>query len=96
MYYLCSENKGPDQLCGYRTADLRLCFRICKKPVFSRRGSYSRSYANQATFSVLMDFVNFDFISNVDPLYVVEHDFDIIKYFKINLSKFVRNMQLLS
>ena len=31
LYYLCIENKG---------ADLRLCFRICKKPVFSRRGSY--------------------------------------------------------
>ena len=26
LYYLCSENKGDDQL---RT-DLRLCFRICK------------------------------------------------------------------
>ena len=31
LYYLCSENKGADQLCGYREADLRLCFRICKK-----------------------------------------------------------------
>ena len=31
MYYPCSENKG---------ADLRLCFRICKYPVFSRRGSF--------------------------------------------------------
>ena len=40
MYYLCSENKGADQLRGYREADLRLCFRICKKPVFSQRGSY--------------------------------------------------------
>ena len=30
MHYLCSENKGADQLCGYLTADLRLCFRICK------------------------------------------------------------------
>ena len=40
MYYLCSENKGADQLRGYREADLRLCFRICKKPVFSRRGSF--------------------------------------------------------
>ena len=39
LYYLCSENKGADQLRGYREADLRLCFRICKKPVFSRRGS---------------------------------------------------------
>ena len=32
-YYPCSENKGADQLRGYREADLRLCFRICKKPV---------------------------------------------------------------
>ena len=42
-YYPCSENKGADQLRGYREADLRLCFRICKKPVFSRRGSYSKT-----------------------------------------------------
>ena len=34
LYYLCSKNKGADQLRGYREADLRLCFRICKKPVF--------------------------------------------------------------
>ena len=26
MYYPCSENKGADQLCSYRKADLRLCF----------------------------------------------------------------------
>ena len=34
LYYLCSENKGADQLRGYRKADLRLCFRICKKACF--------------------------------------------------------------
>ena len=28
VYYPCSENKGADQLRGYREADLRLCFRI--------------------------------------------------------------------
>ena len=39
LYYPCGKNKGADQLRGYREADLRLCFRICKKPVFSRRGS---------------------------------------------------------
>ena len=33
--YLCSENKGADQLRGYREADLRLCFRLCKMLVFS-------------------------------------------------------------
>ena len=35
VYYPCSENKGADQLRGYREADLRLCFRICKMLVFS-------------------------------------------------------------
>ena len=29
LYYPCSENKGADQLRGYREADLRLCFRLC-------------------------------------------------------------------
>ena len=40
LYYQYSENKGADQLRGYHEADLRLCFRICKKPVFSGRGSF--------------------------------------------------------
>ena len=34
LYYLCSENKGADQLCSNRKADLHLCCRICKKPHF--------------------------------------------------------------
>ena len=34
LYYPCSENKGADQLRGYSEADLRLCFRICKKAGF--------------------------------------------------------------
>ena len=42
MYYPCSENKGADQLRGHREADLRLCFRIGKNPVFSRCGSIRR------------------------------------------------------
>ena len=40
LYYPYGENKGADQLRGYREADLRPCFRICKNPVFSRRGSF--------------------------------------------------------
>ena len=32
---LCSEKKDADQLCGHHTAVLRLCFRICKKLLFS-------------------------------------------------------------
>ena len=35
LFYLSSENKGADQLRSYCEADLRLCFRICKIPVFS-------------------------------------------------------------
>ena len=34
------ENKGADQLRGHREAGLRICFCICKKPVFSQRGSF--------------------------------------------------------
>ena len=35
LYYLCSENKGADQLGGYGSADLPFCFLIFVKQVFS-------------------------------------------------------------
>ena len=38
LYYPSSENKGADQLRGYREADLRLCFRLCRLLVFPRGG----------------------------------------------------------
>ena len=41
LYFPYRENKGADQLRSYREADLRLCFGICEKLVFSRYGSYS-------------------------------------------------------
>ena len=34
LYYPSSENKGADQLRGYRAADLRLCFRIYAERCF--------------------------------------------------------------
>ena len=34
MFFLCSENKGADQLRGYREADLRLCFSHMQKASF--------------------------------------------------------------
>ena len=40
MYYPCSENKGADQLRGYREADLRLCFRLCRLLLFPWGGSF--------------------------------------------------------
>ena len=45
LYYPSGETKGAGQLRGYREADLRLCFRICEKPVFSKRGSYYASFS---------------------------------------------------
>ena len=39
MYNLRGENKGADQLRGYREADLRLCFRICKT-LFSHEAAH--------------------------------------------------------
>ena len=40
MCYPCSENKGADQLRGYREADLRLCFRLGRLLVFPCGGYY--------------------------------------------------------
>ena len=34
LYYPCSENKGADQLRGYREPDLRLCFSHMEKNGF--------------------------------------------------------------
>ena len=34
LFYLCSENKGADQLHSHRATDLRLCFRIFKTQFF--------------------------------------------------------------
>ena len=36
---MCSENKDADQLCSNCTADLRLCFRICRLLAFWCGGS---------------------------------------------------------
>ena len=52
LYYPCSKNKGADQLRGFREADLRLCFRISKKLVFSRRGSFNNKGVDQTVCMV--------------------------------------------
>ena len=55
MYYPCSENKGADQLRGYCEADLHLCFRICKKTVFSQRGSFQNEHFNDKIISAYVN-----------------------------------------
>ena len=52
MYYPSSENKGADQLCSYCTADLRLCFRLCRLLVFPCGGSYTFTYIE--AFQILL------------------------------------------
>ena len=65
MYYPCSENKGADQFRGYRKADLRLCFRIVKNPVFSCRGSFNvtkttiKSNGHHSLYVALNGFLSF-------------------------------------
>ena len=63
MYYLCSENKGSDQLRGYGETDLRLCFRICKKPVFSRRGSMYNDFNFLYDGNILLQLSRFGLFS---------------------------------
>ena len=51
MFHVYSENKGADQLHDYFEADLRICFRICKKQVFSWCGSNLSNYSKQIFLS---------------------------------------------
>ena len=53
LYYPCSENKGADQPRGYREADLRLCFRICKKNNNIFFLTTRLIFANEFIFSLL-------------------------------------------
>ena len=57
LYYPVSENKGADQLRGYREADLRLCFRLCRLLVFPRGGSFIKQHCR--------DPIWFRYISNM-------------------------------
>ena len=66
MYYPSSENKGADQLRGYREADLRLCFRLGKNPVFSRCGSYDVLQKRNFKIAVL-NMVTINFCVSVIP-----------------------------
>ena len=44
LSYPCSENKGADQLRGYREVDLRLCFRIYTKIRFSHDAVHFKTF----------------------------------------------------
>ena len=59
LYYPSSENKGADQLRGYREADLRLCFRLCRLLVFPWGGSNynARKYLSNLSLPDFNSFV---------------------------------------
>ena len=61
MCYLSIENKDTDQLRSHCEADLRLCFRIGKNPVFSRCDPYYITYLS--TFSLLPKDLTYIFYS---------------------------------
>ena len=50
LHYPSSENKGADQLRGYREADLRLCFRLGRLLVFPRGGSNELCHDEKTIF----------------------------------------------
>ena len=55
LYYLSSENKGADQLRGHREADLRLCFRIYVKRLFSHDATqmiFSKNVGRHALYGI--------------------------------------------
>ena len=88
MYYPYSENKGADQLRGYREADLRLCFRICKNPVFSGRGSntdfkltsvlayllMNEGQLSNIEFKIILMFSGFGHFENFKALYAIPEE----------------------
>ena len=51
-------NKGADQLRGYREADLRLCFRICKNR-FSHDAAQSVNEGVQCMMVLDVNFLDF-------------------------------------
>ena len=55
LYYLCSENKGADQLCDYRTADLLLFTQLQKAGfLITRLISYFKLWCTEAVRCVCL------------------------------------------
>ena len=66
LYYLCSENKGADQLPGYYIAVLHLCFSICKKQVFPRCSSFEiQSNVQQHNWRMILQSMDTYYMSRV-------------------------------
>ena len=97
LNYPHSENKGTDQLRSYCAADLRHCFRICKKLVFSYRGSYNlhsptgfRDHSMSFSLSKIVYFTMvdlYDFFLHPDRVFCIITRFNkayLLSLYKIN------------
>ena len=66
--HACSENKGIDQLRGYREADLRLCFRLSISLVFLCSGSFL--IVNMTNFDLTICKLKYDLqITKINPIH---------------------------
>ena len=68
MYYPSSENKGADQLRGYREADLCLCFRLCKLLVFPWGGSIIVVTNTQTVRAVIISTKHLSHLINLEAV----------------------------
>ena len=91
MYYPCSENKGADQLRGYREADLRLCFRICRLLVFPRGGSYHRKFYTCFFFFYYLKYFSFLFPTCNHSNFKALSIFVVLQHFFSMFCDLVRN-----
>ena len=65
FYYSYSENEGTDQLPrSYCAADLRLCFRICKKPFSHNEAHFLVTRNSFSEPEYLANSLKFDFLMN--------------------------------
>ena len=75
LYFPSSENKDADQLRGYREADLRLCFHICRLLVFSWHGSFYRLPRSwSASLFSHMQIVGFHLYSNYTKYFLKPYE----------------------
>ena len=101
MYYQSSENKGADQLRGYREADLCLCFRLCRLLVFPWGGSFYCRYVTELsileTYSTVIFFSMFQYLESMSEMIMkgieeaskdlrVEHDHKLVQEVCIKMS----------
>ena len=94
LFYPSSENKDADQLCSYCTADLRLCVRIGKSPVFSWRGSnifVSTQYLKESSH------LSENRLTDTDLRFIAKNSFcliDLMLYVPVNSYGHVGTLEL--